>query len=50
MITGLLWRFRWYHLYVLGHSISTNRHITIPLGDTSKGWLIRCECGKDWAL
>lgn len=37
----LLW-----HLWAKGHSVTVNRHISVPLGDTSKGWLYRCECGE----
>lgn len=43
-------RFRWYHLYRLGHSIRVNRGITRAMMDTSKGWLFTCECEETWAL
>ena len=43
-------RFRWYHLYRLGHSMRVNRNITVPLRDTSRGWLFVCECGRTWAV
>lgn len=39
MIT-LLW-----HVYYEGHSVEVNRGITVPMFDTSKGWLYTCECG-----
>lgn len=43
-------RFRWYHIYRLGHSIRVNRHISVPMFDPSaKGWLFTCECGEVWA-
>lgn len=41
---------RIWHLIKLGHSIRVNRGISIGMGDTSKGWLFSCECGKDWAV
>lgn len=40
---------RIWHLIKLGHSIRVNRTITTAWGDTSKGWLFACECGKVWA-
>jgi hypothetical protein len=44
-------RFRWYHLYRLGHSMRVNRNITVPLFDSgAKGWLFKCECGRTWAV
>jgi hypothetical protein len=39
----------WWHVWHLGHSVRTNRMISVPLGDPSKGWLHVCECGKVWA-
>lgn len=36
----LLW-----HVWAKGHSVQVNRHITLALMDSSKGWLYRCECG-----
>lgn len=38
---ALLW-----HVWRKGHSVRVNRHITVPMRGTSKGWLYRCECGK----
>ena len=35
----LLWHV-WWH----GHSVRVNRHITVGVMDTSKGWLYVCEC------
>lgn len=40
---------RLWHLIKLGHSIRVNRHITVDMGDPSRGWLFVCECGKVWA-
>lgn len=34
-----------WHLWVKGHSVTVNRNITVGLGDSSSGWLYRCECG-----
>lgn len=34
-----------WHVWRKGHSVKVHRDITIPLADTSKGWLYRCECG-----
>jgi len=39
-VTRLLW-----HVWRHGHSVYVNRGITVPLGDVSRGWLYRCECG-----
>lgn len=36
----LLW-----HVWRKGHSVRVNRHITVPLGCSGKGWLWTCECG-----
>lgn len=36
----LLW-----HVWVKGHSVRTNRTISMARGDSSKGWLHVCECG-----
>lgn len=36
----LLW-----HVWKHGHSIRCSRGISVPMGDASKGWLYRCECG-----
>lgn len=37
---GLLW-----HVWVLGHSVRTNRHVTGVSSRLFKGWLHVCECG-----
>lgn len=36
----LLW-----HVWRKGHAVTVNRAITVPVSDTAKGWLYRCECG-----
>ncbi len=41
--------FAWFHRKRTGHT-QTRRKVTIGLGDTSKGILIRCECGNVWAV
>ena len=41
-MSRLLW-----HVWTKGHSVRVNRGITVPMGDTSKGWLYRCECGLE---
>lgn len=43
-----MFKFIW-HTWVKGHSMRTNRHITVARMDSSKGWLHRCECGEVWA-
>jgi hypothetical protein len=40
----LIWVIR--HVYFRGHSMLVNRHISLGLGDPSKGWLYRCDCGE----
>lgn len=38
------------HTWVKGHSVTTNRYMTVLAGDSSsKGWYMKCECGKVWA-
>lgn len=35
----LLW-----HVWRKGHGVYVNRTISTLAGDTSRGWLYRCEC------
>lgn len=43
---GLVW---WWHDHVLKHEYTATR-ITAPLADTSRRLLVKCDCGKVWAL
>lgn len=38
---GLVW-----HLVIKGHSIRVARNMSRAMGDSSKGWLYVCACGK----
>lgn len=37
----------WWHRH-RGHRVQA-RKVSVGLGDSSKGLLYRCECGKVWA-
>ena len=41
---------RWWHARVLGHA-QTERRVTVPVFDPwARGILVRCKCGRTWAL
>lgn len=39
----------WFHEKVLKHP-QIHRKVTVGMFDESKGILVRCDCGKMWAL
>lgn len=40
----------WWHRYILRHQQQGTR-ASVPMFDISaKGLLVKCSCGKDWAL
>jgi hypothetical protein len=40
---------RWWHRTVKKHGQTSSR-VTVGMFDTSKGILVKCDCGKMWAL
>jgi hypothetical protein len=49
-LTNVPWRIRW-HLIWTGHFLTHyNPHITVPMFDSSRGVLAKCQCRKVWAL
>ena len=40
----------WWHSHYYKHSQRWNR-VTVPMFDMSaKGYMVHCDCGKDWAI
>lgn len=37
------------HGWRKGHQININRYATELAKGNGKGWLMKCECGKEWA-
>ena len=38
-----------HHVWNLGHSIETKKYLTGLAKGSNRGWLIQCDCGKQWS-
>lgn len=38
-----------HHVWNLGHTIEVKKYLTELAKESSRGWYIKCECGKTWA-
>lgn len=36
------------HAWFRGHSVDTYRYASALSKTNGKGWLMHCECGKEW--